>query len=53
MAATLKRPDLERLAVYDANAIGRVMVRFMSIFAGVDKARGFATEAEAMAWLMS
>ena len=53
MAATLKRPTLARLAVYDTSPFGRVMLRFMSIFAGVDKARGFATEAEAIAWLVS
>ena len=53
MARSLKRPNLYRLAVYDATPIGRVMIRFMSVVSGVDKARAFATEAEAVAWLLS
>jgi len=53
MVASLKRPNVFRLAVYDASPIGRVMLRFMSVASGVNKARAFATEAEALEWLLS
>jgi hypothetical protein len=53
MADSLRRPTLHRLAIHGANPIGRVMIRFLTVAAGVDKARGFATESEAVAWLLS
>jgi hypothetical protein len=53
MAASMKRPNLFRMAVYDATPIGRVMLRFMTLASGVNKARAFATEAEALEWLLS
>jgi hypothetical protein len=53
MAASMKRPNLFRLAVYDATPVGRVMIRFMTVLAGINNTRAFATEAEALAWLLS
>jgi hypothetical protein len=53
MVDSLRRPSLTRLAVYGANPIGRVMLRFLAIAAGVNHARGFATEEQAIAWLLA
>jgi hypothetical protein len=53
MVQTLQRPALERLAVYGATPVGRMMVRFILRVSGVKKIRFFDRETEALEWLLS
>jgi hypothetical protein len=53
MAQTLSRPLLQRIAVFGAGRIGRLMLRFIMTVSGEKKIRFFADEKEAVEWLSS
>jgi len=53
MIAALKRPTLTRMAVLTPGPIGRVILRFLVVATGAERARGFASEDEAVTWLLS
>ena len=52
-AAQLRRPNLKRMAIVNPNRVVRILMRFLSVAAGVDKIRTFPNEAEALRWLLS
>jgi hypothetical protein len=52
-AAQLRRPELKRLAIVNPHRVARIVVRFLSVATGLDKARTFPDEAEALRWLLS
>jgi hypothetical protein len=53
MVQTLKRPLLDRLAVFGANPVGRLMMRFILMVSGEKKIRFFDDERQAIEWLVS
>jgi hypothetical protein len=53
MIQTLHRPLLRRIAVFGANPVGRLMMRFIWTVSGEKKIRFFGEEKEAVEWLRS
>jgi hypothetical protein len=53
MVRTLQRPLLSRLAVFGAQPVGRLMIRFILRVSGETKIRFFDEEKEAIEWLVS
>jgi hypothetical protein len=50
---TLRRPTLYRMAGFGATPVGRMMMRFVVMVAGVKHVRMFERETEALEWLLS
>jgi hypothetical protein len=53
MMASLQRPNLGGVAVWTNDPIGRMIMRFAALASGQARMRGFATEEEAIGWLLS
>jgi hypothetical protein len=52
-AAQLGRSTLKRIAIVNPHRVARILMRFLSVATGLDKARVFHDEAEALRWLSS
>jgi hypothetical protein len=52
-AAQLRRSELRRMAIVNPPRVARILMRFIAVASGVDKARTFPDEAEALRWLLS
>lgn len=49
----MRDPELQRIAIVNRRRLVRVLIRFLSVAAGLDKARVFSDEEAAVRWLLS